>query len=73
MGSFVDEDYEEGSYEVQALMAGGRQERADVWAARKKEPAPARVRPSGEGSGPQRKVRQKPILEAQWQKSVREN
>ena len=54
---FWDEDCEEDSYEARTLVAGGREERADTEAARRKEPAPRRVQAPAEVSWLQKKVR----------------
>ena len=81
---FSEREYEKDEYEVQAFMARGqgeRQERAEAREARRRreeeEANPAQpsapVRPSIERVVPQRQVKRKPVLEAQWQKYVREN
>ena len=82
---FSERGYEKDEYEVevQAFMArgqGGRQERAEareVRRRREEEAAPAQpstpVRPSVERAAPPRQTRRKPVLEAQWQKYVRES
>ena len=85
MEELSERDYEKDEYEVevQAFMArgqGGRQERAEAREARRRreeEAAPAQpsapVRPSVERAAQPRQARRKPVLEAQWQKYVREN
>ena len=77
--------YEKDEYEVevQAFMARGqgeRQERVEAWEARRRreeetalaQPS-APVRPSVERVAQPRQARRKPVLEAQWQKYVRES
>ena len=77
--------YEEDDYEVevQAFMARGqgeRQERAEAREARRRreegaasaQPS-APVRPTVERAAQPRQARRKPVLEAQWQKYVRES
>ena len=82
---FSERGYEKDEYEVevQAFMARGqgeRQERAEAREARRRreeEAAPAQpsapVRPSVERAALPRQARRKPVLEAQWQKYVRES
>ena len=85
VGELSEEGYENDDYEVevQAFMARGqgeRQERAEAREARRRreeEAAPAQpaapVRPSVERVAQPRQARRKPVLEAQWQKYVRES
>ena len=82
---FSERRYEKDEYEVevQAFMARGqgeRQERAEAREARRRreeEATPAQpsapVQPSVERAALPRQARQKPVLEAQWQKYVRES
>ena len=79
-GGYEKDDYE---VEVQAFMARGqgeRQERAEAREARRRREegaAPAQpsapVRPTVERAAQPRQARRKPVLEAQWQKYVRES
>ena len=85
VAEFSERGYEKGEYEVevQAFMARGqgeRQERAEAREARRRREegaAPAQpsapVRPSVERAAQPRQARRKPVLEAQWQKYVRES
>ena len=85
VGEFSERGYEKDEYEVdvQAFMARGqgeRQERVEAREARRRreeETASAQpsapVRPSVERAAQPRQARRKPVLEAQWQKYVRES
>jgi len=85
MEEISERGYEKDDYEVevQAFMArgqGGRQERAEAREVRRRREegaAPAQpsapVRPTVERAAQPRQARRKPVLEAQWQKYVRES
>ena len=85
VAEFSERGYEKGEYEVevQAFMARGqgeRQERAEAREARRRreegaapEQPSAPVRASVERAAQPRQARRKPVLEAQWQKYVRES
>ena len=81
---YLDEEYEDNEYEIQASMAVGqekRQKRADAGAAqrrREEEAAPAQssapVRPLGERVvAPPKQMQRRPVLEVRWQKYIHEN